>query len=852
MRTQAKLVLSSLATAVVAVSASALTLIQDGQPVSVIVTANNPVPVQKLAAEELQYHLKKMTGATVQIVAEKDLGDLQGVRILVGQSDLLKSKGVDTTQLPRETFIVKTLDGALVLAGEDGGDVNVRKARLDNLRVRTGTLYAVYDFLQDQLGVRWLWPGELGEVIPKAATVTVNDLNIQETPKLFQRYWRQGTRPKMQDAGAHNFPRYVAARKPLMDEMFDEEVLWLKRMKMGASYKLPYGHAFTEDYETRRITMPEIYAMQPDGHRGLPNEAYPPEMVKICVTEPKLLEMVLQEFRMNNAQNPDLHYVNACENDGGTGYCVCERCLEWDKLPEGVAHEFPPMGIDGNDLDWPSLVTPRGRDNDSLSHRYFRFYNIVARRLKEIDPEAKLVAYAYSRFRYLPVGMDIEPNMLLGIMLFSFYPRTEAERQIHMDNLIGWQKTGVELFFRPNSFYYNPACGIPWSAARQMGDDLGFVLSRGVGCTDFDSLAGFWATEAPTMYTLARMHWDTTQGSEQLLSEWCEAFGPAAQPVKAYFDHWEKVFNEAYTRPDSQEIQDRTGNGTPWGRFRGVGMLITDDDFAQAKGFLDQARQAAEAADNDTLLKRIHVLELGLRHGELTARTTKFCIEKTSFDEATDYTELWPMVDELCKVREEMAALHAFNPLYLNWFEVLQHDMHGTRVWLDFFERPWRPVMTPAESKWAFVPDPDGVGEEQGWQGKSISDKTILRWGPYFHIFYANWDRCRPTTVWKRETGRKDVVNGWYQTTFSIPESAFMPDAALYVPYVIGDGLKVWIDGKLVREADKAEISTRNPITIPLKDTGITPGKELLLTIKVNAPTGGGLIGPVYVSEPAI
>jgi hypothetical protein len=835
----------------VAVGASALTLVQEGAPTSVIVTGNNPVPTQKLAAEELQYHLKKMTGATVPIILEKDLGEAAGILILVGQSDLLKSKGIDTTTLPRETFIVKTLDGALVLAGEDGGDVNPRKARLDNLRVRTGTLYAVYDFLQDQLGIRWVWPGELGEVIPKRATVTVGELDIQETPKLFQRHWRQGTRPKMKGAGALNFPRYVKSKLERLDQMFDEEMLWLKRMKMGASYRIPYGHAFTEGYEERRITMPEIYAMQPDGHRGLPNEAYPPEMVKICVTEPKLLEMVVEGFKRLHAQNTDFHYVNACENDGGTGYCVCERCREWDKLPDNADHVFPPMGIDGNDLDWPSLVSPRGRDNDSLSNRYFRFYNMVARRLKEIDPEARVVAYAYSRFRYVPVGMEVEPNMLLGTMVFSFYPRTEEQRRIHMKNLIGWNKTGVEMFFRPNSFYYNPGCGIPWSAARQMGDDLSFVLSQGIACTDFDSLAGFWATEAPTMYVLARMHWDTERSSEELLSEWSSAFGPAAQPVQDYFDHWENVFTEAYTRPDSQEIQDKAGNDLPWGRFRGVGLLITDEDFAKGRACLDQARQNAEAADDADLLKRIHVLELGLRHGELTVQTTRLCIEKTSFDQDTYYGGLWPLVEETFKVREEMADLHSFNPLWLNWFEYLQHDMHGTRVWHDFFDRPWRPVMTPAENKWAFVPDPEGVGEEQGWQERSIAENSILRWGPYFHIFYANWERCRPTTVWKRETGRKEVVNGWYQVAFTVPKAALTPDAALYVPYIIGDSVKVWVDGKLVREADKAEITTREPIFIPLKDAGIVPGREFLLTIKVNAPTGGGLLGPAYIAEPA-
>ncbi len=50
-----------------------MTLVREGRPVSVIVTADDPVPSQKVAAGELQYHLKKMTGAVVTILAEKNL-----------------------------------------------------------------------------------------------------------------------------------------------------------------------------------------------------------------------------------------------------------------------------------------------------------------------------------------------------------------------------------------------------------------------------------------------------------------------------------------------------------------------------------------------------------------------------------------------------------------------------------------------------------------------------------------------------------------------------------------------------------------------------------------------------------
>ena len=35
-----------------------------------------------------------------------------------------------------------------------------------NLGTPVGTLFAVYDVLDNDLGVRWLWPGKSGEFVP--------------------------------------------------------------------------------------------------------------------------------------------------------------------------------------------------------------------------------------------------------------------------------------------------------------------------------------------------------------------------------------------------------------------------------------------------------------------------------------------------------------------------------------------------------------------------------------------------------------------------------------------------------------------------------------------------------------
>ena len=130
-----------------------------------IVTGGRPKEAQVRAATELQEHIRLMSGATLPILKENELPpDAPKTLILVGQSNLAKARGVDTSSLEPETFLVKTVDATLILAGEDGGSKE---------NARRGTLWAVYDFLQDQLGCRWIWPGDIGRVVPRRTTIAV-------------------------------------------------------------------------------------------------------------------------------------------------------------------------------------------------------------------------------------------------------------------------------------------------------------------------------------------------------------------------------------------------------------------------------------------------------------------------------------------------------------------------------------------------------------------------------------------------------------------------------------------------------------------------------------------------------
>lgn len=575
-----------------------LTLVDNGKPTSVIVTNGRPTEGQSTAAMELQEHIRIMSGATLPIVKENELqADPAKTLILIGQSNLAKSQGIDTASLEPETFVVKTAPHVLILAGEDGG------GRRDQ---RTGTLWAVYDFLQDQLGCRWIWPGETGQRVPRKATVQVPALDICETPTVKVRFIRLLAQDKHREGyEKEGIGRLLDLGKPY-DKISADERLWSQRMRLGKSFRLTYGHAFTDWWEKYQETDPDIFAMQADGQRR-PRKSSQPDFVKMCVSNPKLWELQLAPLKKYAKEGARGLWLNACENDGSGGFCLCSRCRAWDAAPNANLAALPPVE-DGSDVDG----TPDQSDlPDSLSDRYARWFNELAVRAREVDPDARVVAYGYSKYRSPPTTLKkIEPNVWVGYVGFNSYPRPASYEKMSRDEWFGWSRLGATVFLRSNSLFY---CGegAPYVASHQMASDLQFQIKNGLQATDFDALQGYWATTGPTYYVLARMLWDTAADPDQILDEFYDAFGPLREVAKDYFDYW-----EAFTIRLGDD--EKFFGLTRADRLRAYSTIYSEAIFRQADTILARAQVLLPAA-SDAERERFHNLELGLQHGRLLA-----------------------------------------------------------------------------------------------------------------------------------------------------------------------------------------------------------------------------------------
>ena len=99
-----------------------------------------------------------------------------GSHVYLGNCRAAEAVGLDTSNLRGNGYLVKTVGADLYIAGKDAaGDP------LD-MSTHAGTLFGVYDILENNMSVRWLWPGKLGEVIPARRDISLPALNASVEP----------------------------------------------------------------------------------------------------------------------------------------------------------------------------------------------------------------------------------------------------------------------------------------------------------------------------------------------------------------------------------------------------------------------------------------------------------------------------------------------------------------------------------------------------------------------------------------------------------------------------------------------------------------------------------------------
>ena len=228
------------------------------------------------AVAELQDHVRRMSGAAVELVEEPQDG-LNSLHLRVEEhGDPLPDPGA-LAALNAEGFILRTGAGEAWLCG----------------RSELGLQHAVY-WLLEQWGCRWLFPGEAGEVVPASPTLVVDrTMETDQQPHFLMRdIW-------------YNYASY------LPESVHRDRLAWKRRNRLDYSFRGSIGHAY-DRFVPRDDD--ELFASHPEYFPRVFGR--PVRCGQICTANAdvraRAVEYAFDYFR----RNPDSRMVSLSPNDG--------------------------------------------------------------------------------------------------------------------------------------------------------------------------------------------------------------------------------------------------------------------------------------------------------------------------------------------------------------------------------------------------------------------------------------------------------------------------------------------------------------------------------------------------------
>ncbi len=791
-------------------------IVKEGKAQAKIVVPDEPSAVAVHAAEEFQHHIQRATGVKLEIIPERKAALETEAYIYIGPSRASEKAGIGVLEMEPNEFVIKVTRNALFLVGKDSPGFRIELTYSDPADM--GTLFAVYEWLDKQLQVKWLWPGELGTVVPRVNHITAGPVGERKiSPRFVHTRLRYGYLQEKDWRGA-------VSREAFENQMLDTG-MWLRRHRLVAGpMSFEYGHDFLEYWERFGETHPEFFALRPDGVRA-PKGA--PEHVQMCVSNPEFHKQIVADWLEDTGyrkRTPRRPWINCAENDKHGDPmdppCHCPNCQAWDVIDvEAGDHILDPSP----DIDPGKGLTPVMRR--SLSDRYAKFYLAVQAEARKHDPDAIIVAYAYAGYVQPPVETKLNENIIVWIVPPYWFPLPPDKRDDFRKLWDGWAKTGARLVLRPN--YFLAGYSMPYIFAREFGEEFRYAAKHGMIGTDFDSLTGMWGVQGPNLYMLGRIHERYEMGVDMILDEYYSGFGPAAKEVRKYFDYWEKVTRGAAGYYGWFNI-------SPQDLLR----VFTLESFKKGFKLLDAAYRAT--AKDTEYRARVEFLHKGLKHAELAIHTT-IAFQRHSASPRDDklrqaFHEALKNLDEF---RASIEKERVVDIPYSAWSEKQTWPREQVRMLAGFELIKQLPLF------WQFKWDPKEIGREEKWFAEDLNTKDWLKartdeW----------WEDQGVGKRWKKKYGEDYNGLAWYRTTFTITPDYKGRKISIYFG-AVDEAAIVWVNGSKVLDrpypykGDKD--SWRKPFMVDISKV-VRFGSTNTVVVEVEDRAGkGGIYKPASI-----
>ena len=508
----------------------------------------------KTAALDLQKYLEKLSGAKLPIVS--DAADVSGAVVYVGpsrQTESIKGLKIPSGLTParqEDGYVIWSDDDRLVLAGNDEGPY-------------CGTYYAVTEFLRRQ-GVRWILPGEFGEIVPKQSTVKFARLNVTERPGFRYRTWWC------------NLPA----------DLGEIESLWKLRQKMQVAdtdlIGIP-GDGYLRNYMpdlTLTNSRPELFGKRFDGSLDphMPNLSNP-EAAQLVA------DKVIAAIRESEKKGERVHSLGFAPDDG----------LPMDHTPQTMTElnqRFP---------DW---VGREGVPTElSISEEWFTFMNRVADRVCAEFPDFIITSNGYANRANPPEGFKLHPNMgIMGAFIWADTTKpVNSPRSWHGQIMGGQIQRWCELSKHVFLYEYNATMLVtalsPVPQTRKVSENYRLFKKWGLAGFFNETTFPYFQDGIATRYVRANLMWNPDADLPDLLDDFYGAwYGPAAKPAAAFWT----------------AIEDALLNSPLLGHEDRILPFVYSDDLINA--LENHCRQAEKLGAAEPFKTRVRIDRLTLDH----------------------------------------------------------------------------------------------------------------------------------------------------------------------------------------------------------------------------------------------
>lgn len=469
-------------------------LFSNGTSDYTIVVSQDASQSERTAARELQTYLQQVSGVSLSLSSSP-----APKMIHIGWSPATGYKKPDDTF---QGFRYVTRDGNLYIYGGR------------NL----GTMYGVYAFLENELGVRWYTADYTR--IPHLSTFRLKSYNHSERPAIDYRldfYYEPLHNPVW---CAHN--RLNESNRSIANQYGGQTAIY----GFHSAFRLVNPDKYFDSH-------PEYYSLRKNGRQHKTGQ--------LCLSNPDVIRIATESLLKIIHDNPGYWAYDVSQEDN-QNYCQCEECTY-------LAEQY---GGQSGLMIW--------------------YVNQLADAVKQIYPDKYLCTLAYLYTRHAPTGIAPNDNVvvrLCNIECCFSHTLDDATCQRNAgfyEDLMQWGRITDNIYLWDYIVCFKGYL-TPYPNFNVLAGNLRlFSRSGAIGVLEEGAHNAPWGEFSELrQWLVAKLLWNPNQDTDRLIREFCtDYYGRASEQVLKYFDlynrqvqdehvafkespHWKQYASEDFT-----------------------------------------------------------------------------------------------------------------------------------------------------------------------------------------------------------------------------------------------------------------------------------------------------------------